>query len=376
MELITIVGGGPAGLKTAIGLKEEGWECSVIEEHEEIGKPVNCGGLISRNGAKELKLDLNGVIVNEIKGARIFSPNKTMLEISRNETVAFVIDREKFDKKLYKEAVCKGVEVRKETSLIDVRSKTLFVQHQQRGETIKTDFLIGADGASSRVRRVLGIAVHPNSFVKTYQVKARGRFEKEFVEMHFGNFAQGFFAWVIPESSTTARIGLGVQERLNPKESLSKFLEERNVQVLEESSSIIPVGKPLKEPFKEKTFLVGDAAFQRKASTGGGIITGINAANALSKTISRHLKHKKPLSDYSKELSGLNKELETHYKIHSYLNSLGEKDINSLFEKLKKAKIEKFLSEHGDMDKPSRFIGKILSTPSLWSLASLALKFR
>ena len=58
-KMITVVGAGPIGLRTAISLKEHGWDVTVIEEHEEIGVPANCSGLLSVTGLNKNKIDLN-----------------------------------------------------------------------------------------------------------------------------------------------------------------------------------------------------------------------------------------------------------------------------------------------------------------------------
>ena len=53
MSFITVVGAGPVGLQAALQLKANGFDVSIIEEHREIGKPVQCAGLISKQGCKE-----------------------------------------------------------------------------------------------------------------------------------------------------------------------------------------------------------------------------------------------------------------------------------------------------------------------------------
>jgi len=113
-----------------------------------------------------------------------------------------------------------------------------------------------------------------------------------------------------------------------------------------------------------------------KATTGGGIILGVQSAEVAANAITDHLKEKKPLNQYAKNMASINRELLSHWKMRKYFNSLNEQQVNQLFEKLKKANMEEFLAEHGDMDKPTRFIGKMISTPSLWGFAGLAMKFR
>ncbi len=374
-EMITVVGAGPIGLRTAIKLKETGWDVTVLEEHQEIGVPCNCSGLLSASGLHQTGIDFSNITANKIYGAKIFSPDKTMLEIRRKKPVAMLIDRAGLDKQLAKEAGKKGIQIRKNTKMIDVRKDTVFLQHKERGEMLKSRFVIGADGAASKTRRLVMQKINPKAFVRTIQVTAKGSFEEDVVEVHVGDFCKGFFAWVIPENKNTARIGLGVNGSTNSKEAFNKFIKEMDIEILNESYFVIPIGKPVKDIQKDNLFLVGDAAYQTKATTGGGIITGSVASDMLVKTISDHLKHKKPLTDYWKNLSSLNKELELHWKARNYFNSLNEKQLNSLFHKMKKAKMEEFLSEHGDMDFPSKFMRKMMLSPSKWGLLPMGLKF-
>lgn len=379
MEMALVVGGGAVGLNTARLLAQDGWDTTVIEEHSEIGKPVQCAGLISKTGVEDNRLDLGDSIVNHVQGARIFAPSGLELKLQKFETVAYIVDREKLDKAFAEQAKKAKAKILTSTRLIDVRNETVFVQHEKRGEMLKARVIIGADGANSSVRKILKIDAPAENFVNTFQVRAKGSFEKEFVHLYFGRFAPGFFGWVIPESNNIARIGLGCRLSSNPKKCFEDFVQEKKIALsdtIEHNSGMIPIGEPLKNAVQGNILLCGDAAFQTKATTGGGIITGSIASKELFKTVSAHFKDKKPLQNYPKRLSELNKDLLMHWKIRKYLNSLNEMELNQIFEKLKKAKIEDFLAKYGDMDRPSRFIPKILSNPSMWSLAGLAMKFR
>jgi len=374
--VINIIGGGPIGLHCAALLAEEGFETSVFEEHSNIGRPVQCAGLVSSTGIKELGVELGNSVVNEVKGAKIFSPGSESLKIKKNKTVAYVIDRFLFDQMFYKKAKRLGCDIRLESKLIDVRNNSLFMQTKGRGEFIRSQTTIGADGVHSIVRHAVFPKLFEKNFVHAFQVRAAGKFDKEFVELHFGEFAPGFFAWVVPESNTIARIGLGVSPGENAGEAMKQFLEKKkpNIRILSKSSALIPIAPPAKELVSGNSLLVGDAAAQTKATTGGGLIFGLKAAKACSETISNHLKHRKPLAEYSKNLQAVNKELAMHWKLYSYINGLKPMQFDSLIAKAKAAGVEEFLSEYGDMDRPSLFMKKMLFKPKMWGLLPAVLK--
>ena len=374
---VLVAGGGPIGLKTALELKEFGLNVSVIEEHPIIGRPVNCTGLISKTGARSLGLELGECTMNSVFGAKIFSPNGAMLKVQQKEPVAFVLDREAFDQGFYKKAVNKGIEVKLNTRIIDVRNQTVFVQTKGRGELQKAKIVVGADGAVSRVRQLIGGGNIKERMVHAIQMKCKGLngFDKDFVEMHFGSFAKDFFAWVVPESREIARVGLASSEG-NPSELFDEFIRKRRIagEFSSKSSALIPIGPPLNETTKGNMLLVGDAAFQTKATSGGGIITGCLASSIVAESINEHLKKGKQLKEVDKKLAGLNKELQLHWKIRRYLNSLSDDKLNKLVEKANNAGLPEFLERYGDMDRPSLFVGKILRTPKLWGLFGEGLK--
>jgi flavin-dependent dehydrogenase len=214
------------------------------------------------------------------------------------------------------------------------------------------------------------------SFIQGYQIRAEGSFDRKTVEVHFGEFAPGFFAWVIPESGTVARIGLGVRMGENPGERLNQFLQQKSlgVRTLSKTSALIPIGAPSKDLVNGNALLVGDAACQTKATTGGGVIFGMKAAGVCASAVVNELKQQGTLGAYGKNLGEIIKDLQAHWRIYKYIHSLQPKQMDSLFRRAKKAGIERFLQEHGDMDKPTAFMGKMLTSPRMWGLLPTALR--
>ncbi len=196
------------------------------------------------------------------------------------------------------------------------------------------------------------------------------------VQVYVGDYSKNFFAWIVPESEERARVGLASTSG-NIRKDFNVFISEKNIsgEFCDMCSSLIPIGPPLKMPVKGNVLLAGDAAFQTKATTGGGIVLGMMAGRIAAKTINGHFKNNEPLKNYEKACEPINKELRLHWKIRQYLNTKKEEDIDRLFRKMNKAKVGEFLSEHGDMDKPSKFIGKIMAKPSMWGMFPEAIRF-
>ncbi len=378
MYMAAVVGAGPAGIWAAKRIRERGWSSVVLEEHPKVGDPVACTGLISCSGVKELgiKKEVEENLVNRIRGAKIYSPNNRLLEVKRSENVAFVINRGGFDRSLAESAKEAEVEIRLNTKAIDVRKETVFVEHKGRGEIVKAKVVVGADGVNSKMRKIIGINTDIKNHVHAYQVVAKGNFERDFVKLYFGDYAKNFFAWVVPENEERARIGLATTSG-NVKRDFEMFCNLHNFsgEYCDMCSKLIYIGAPLKGIVKDNIALVGEAAGHVKATTGGGILLGMEAGRILGDTIHEHFSNKEPLEKYEQNLNELNKDLFLHWKIRQFINNKNEDQVESLFERMNKANFGEFLSKFGDMDKPSKFIGKALATPSLWRLFPEAFKF-
>ncbi|GAG91330.1 unnamed protein product, partial [marine sediment metagenome] len=93
-----VIGAGPAGLLAANEIAKRGYTVQVLEEHERVGEPDHCAGLLSTSGLKRLGIKLpKDIIQNTVAGARIYSPAGHSILVERGKREANVIDRKQFD---------------------------------------------------------------------------------------------------------------------------------------------------------------------------------------------------------------------------------------------------------------------------------------
>ncbi|MCX6814150.1 MAG: NAD(P)/FAD-dependent oxidoreductase [Candidatus Aenigmarchaeota archaeon] len=274
---ILIVGAGPVGLYLASLLEKSGLTVRLLEEHDSIGRPNHCSGLVSRN------LDLfvrprSEWIEHEVSGSIIRAGSSSVL-LKKPRTAAYVIDRSRFDAFL---AESLESEIRLGVRVEGVSAGEEGASHLQ-GVTVKTskgvfkaNMLMGCDGGNSLVARhfhsrpkkllmgVIGITREEN-YSKDVEI---------FLEKDLAR--DGFF-WKIPRGLTT---------------EYGMFSSRADFLALESFFSIKPVGRragliPLGpgKTFFERTLLVGDAAGMSKPWSGGGLIYGLTAARIAARTV-------------------------------------------------------------------------------------------
>jgi digeranylgeranylglycerophospholipid reductase len=348
--MITVIGAGPAGSYLAYLLAKRGNDVTIVEEHEKIGSPVQCTGIVTGSIEKFVKLP-NNIIANRCSKVAIVSKNEKIIA----ETDEIVMWRNKFDEFLANMAIDAGAKILTNHQFISLEGKNkIKIKNKNNNEIkgIETDYIIGSDGPSSAVAKAAGM----NSNSKFYigmQAKVKLKSDVEAFETHFGTDFPNFFGWVVPESEETVRLGLGAFS--NTKDHFYKFLEAKtgNKEVLCWESGIIPLYNPKKILQKDNVYLIGDAATQVKATTGGGIIPSLKAAATLCNCITDN---KDYIEEFKKQ-SG--KELALHLKIRNTLNKFSDNDYDKLLGLMNQEKVKKILKKY-DRDNPIPLVTNLL----------------
>lgn len=340
-----IVGGSAIGNFLAYKLTQKGLKPIVIEEDTEIGNPVQCTGLVSEKikGFEPLPKE---VVKNSLKSARIHFPDGESMDIKGS---ALVIDREKFDNFWAEKAKEGGADYLLGERLIKfVVADIVYAKTTKR--KFKTDIIIGCDGPMSFVRRHFGL------FYKTVpavQAISNYRAEDESkTHVYLGSKYTDYpFSWVVPEGKTVSRIGMFVKDDINKR--LDDFLEHLGATPIKRQAGMVPIGKPKQSAFSN-AILVGDAACQTKASTGGGLVTGMIcaevAANAIAEAYEKlDFSESFLLREYDhKWRKKIVNDLVLAFKARKVLDRFDDSDLNDMYV-LAEAHT-KLIEKHGDMD--------------------------
>ncbi len=94
---ILIVGAGPVGCYTAQLLKERGYKPIVLEEHPNVGKPVQCAGIVSSKLISTITPYISEeAILRKVDGFVINTPWTEEFTINVPQ-IACIVNRERFD---------------------------------------------------------------------------------------------------------------------------------------------------------------------------------------------------------------------------------------------------------------------------------------
>ena len=286
---VIVVGGALAGSRTAELLARNGRDVLLIEEHEKIGLPCKCTGLVSWRTPEILKKMPKRLVVNKLDRGKFYAPDGNSF-ILKSKKAAYVLDRTGLDRFLFEQAVKAGAEVKTE-HFETFQYNNSCVEVKTNKDIYKTKILIGADGANSTVSQKAKLPMPKNIFVGL-QTTAHGNFE-QYADLWFGkNIAPNFFAWVVPENEEIARIGLATP--ISPKPYYERFLETRlNHNGLKpDVAGVIRFGV-MKDTVADRIMLVGDAACQVKPFSGGGITYGLIAAQICAGAVEKAFEENK-----------------------------------------------------------------------------------
>ncbi len=363
---VCIVGASIAGNYLTYLLSKSNLKIAVLEDHKEIGIPFQCAGIISQKLSKLIELPKE-IILNRVTTAKIVNPSGNFINLSGDEQ-PYVINRIALDRLYYNKiknnpniTYYLGERFKSFEYHIDNDKKYLTIESSKRN--IKTKLLIGCDGPLSSIGKQVNVK---NKVLYASQIRIKAKFNELEATMYFDQKWKQLFGWIVPEGNNIFRIGIAAAK--NVRKSFNHYLDELDIDInnkIDQQGGIIPYGVMNKLAF-DNILLLGDAAGQVKATTGGGIVMLLTAAKYASNCIHRCFEKenfsKRIIQKYYEKPCSqtIGKELKLHYIIRLILENFRNKDFDNFFKIIKEAKIEHLITFYGDMDFPKTLVIKLL----------------
>jgi len=364
---IVVVGAGPAGSMAARAAARSGAKVLLLDKRRELGVPVQCGEAISEDPLKDLGIKPDPRwIAGRTNAVKIVSPSGVVVRITEKKIVGklgYILDRKVFDKHLATLAAKEGADIKVGTlvdGMIMENGRIRGVKASGMGGRLEAlaDIIIAADGIGSRIARWAGM----NTALKLVDIESGIQFQmvgidlesSSTMEFYLGSkIVPGGYVWVFPKGEDMANVGLGVLGSRAERpaiEYLRDFVNKtpslRKGKIIEINAGGIPVGGPIKKTVKDNLLIVGDAARQVNALTGGGIDTAMRAGDiagdVAAKAVAEGDASEKRLNEYERrwreQMVG---RLERYLKAKNVLITLSDQDLDRLAEALRGVKFER-----------------------------------
>ncbi len=296
---LVIVGASFAGLAAARSAAMRGLKVAVMETKREPGARVHTTGILVPEAAQEI--DIPHWLTRRVPGVRLYAPNLKSIDLF-SPGYAFLTTRTAdLLRWLAREAVMAGARLMCDTRFEGAQRTGGMIGIA--GENITTRYLIGADGARSRVARAFDLECN-RKFLTGVEVEMK---PSQFLDNRFlhcfadSALAPGYIGWAAPGPDVT-QLGLAVKSGRKP--DLARFIENTRPlfhwdesTIIERRAGLIPCGGPLRRFADDNVMLIGDAAGWVSPMTAGGIRTAFQFGRRAGALTADHLLNGGPRPD-------------------------------------------------------------------------------
>ncbi len=307
---VAIIGAGPAGTTAATLLAEKGYRILLVDKAT-FPRDKTCAGWVNRLAVERfphLRQNLASLVETPFFGLTFLSSNLGRRALyQENEPVGYLALRSRFDDGLRRLALEAGVEFIEGNGLLKMEEEKGEVRVTlQNGDTYRASVVVGADGAHSRVARLLSLrrcwqkqwrVVCANEDLPSSPQRVMSFYGEKpciYVIPKFGDLTG--YGWVFPKKHHIC-VGLGgfLKEGQSIKKMYFQLIKAlKGSGLLPEESipqrvsyAIDPVGGVYNQRslVKGRVVLVGDAAGFVSSLTGEGIYPAMVSAQCAAEVI-------------------------------------------------------------------------------------------
>jgi len=278
-----VIGAGLAGLNVALSLGRQGRRVLLVDRKASLSTGIHTTGIFVRRTLEDFRLpdDCLGPVIRDVS---LYSPSLSRLDL-QSPFAEFRVGRmARLYSELLNQCVAAGVTLALDTTLESIVSQdgasSLRLQTGLRTWKVEARFIVGADGAASRVAEHLDLSRN-SEWILGLEDVYRDDPAMGLPRMHClidPELAPGYIAWAVRDGEEM-HLGVGgYAARFKPAEALKTWTQIARDRLglmpgerIERRGGRIPVGGVLPRIASRFGLLVGDAAGAVSPLTAGGL---------------------------------------------------------------------------------------------------------
>jgi flavin-dependent dehydrogenase len=310
------MGAGLAGLQCARELAERGFQVLLADRKPALDQSIHTTGIFVRRTLEDFSLpeDCLGPPVRDVT---LYSPARRSMNLSSPHDEFRVGRMGRLYQRFLNNCLNAGVEWMPATRYggFSAGKNELVVRLDgpSFSRWVRTRYLVGADGANSRVGRDLGLDVNREWIVGVEEVLANVPLQgpPRFHCFLDPRLAPGYLAWLVHDGEEV-HVGVGgYPSQFDPLKALKEFrssltniIDLSQARLLERRGGRIPVGGVLRRIANDRGLVVGDAAGAVSPLTAGGLDPCMRLSTIAARVIANYLEtgNTAALSAYSGDL--------------------------------------------------------------------------
>lgn len=276
-----VIGAGLAGLHTARLLASRGLRVLLIDRKRSLADGIHTTGIFVRKTWEDFPLP-GEQLGKPIRDVTLYSPARRAMQLTADHDEFRIGRMSWIYLYLLDQCARAGVRFMPQTRFLEGDGTSITVSRGANVERLDIRFVIGADGAQSRVARAFGLDTNREMLAGIEDV-VPGRASTPQLHCYLDpRLAPGYIAWVADDGEES-HIGLaGYRPRFDPSAALERFrasLGNTPERRIERRGGMIPVGGMLRRIANERALLVGDAAGAVSPLTAGGLDPAIRLSS-------------------------------------------------------------------------------------------------
>jgi flavin-dependent dehydrogenase len=280
---VFVIGGGPAGLAAAIAARQQGLRVLVADGAK---PPIDkaCGEVLMPDAITALArlgIFLPAADRSTLHGVRFVGSGVSAEAAFPSDTAAVSIRRTVLHRIIAERAATLGVGLLWQSVVTGIRGEEVLLGNR----SVRTSWIIGADGANSRVRRWADLDAYSHTKLR-YAFRRHYRVApwNDRMEIHWGKRCQGYATAVGNDQVCVAAASSSPDLRL--ESALAEFPElDARLRGAESTSAergAVSANRTLRRVWKRNVALIGDASGTVDAITGEGLGLAFGQALALA----------------------------------------------------------------------------------------------